>query len=68
MKASDISQAIERAAAYALKQEPNDEALRARCFVAGLSGALEQLKLAAAKSTWALISTEPLDTAAECTK
>lgn len=41
--AEEIRDAIRRAVAYAIKDEPNDKAMRSRIFVAGLQGSLDDI-------------------------
>jgi hypothetical protein len=41
--AEEIRDAIRRAVAYAIKDEPNDKGMRSRIFVAGLQGSLDNI-------------------------
>jgi hypothetical protein len=61
--AAELRAAIERAAAYAITDEPTDMGQRARCFVAGLSGALQIADPALSDVLWGILDGARIDAA-----
>lgn len=63
MTAEELRRTICDAVAYAKKYEPEHDDLRARCFVAALTGMLLDKELSVAEMVWSVLSTELLEPA-----